>query len=155
MCWDTDFIYNYFRVTGENRLLVGGGDFMSTYASKETHHYASIVKKLTNYISGKFPKLDLQFEQVWPGLIGISKDIAPLAGRDKDKPYLFYISAAAGLPIAAALGRYSAENLIDGNSELDSYFSPYRNFPVQGLVQSIVGTKASFIISNLIKKNVP
>jgi len=155
MCWDTDFIYNYFRITGQNRLLVGGGDFLSAYASQENHNYAPIIKKLTNYISVKFPQLKVQFEQVWPGLIGISKDIAPIAGRDKNNPYIYYICAAAGLPIAAALGRYSVENLIDGVTELDVYFSPYRNFPISGIMQSIIGKKMSFIVSNLMKKNVP
>ena len=155
MCWDTEFIYNYFRITSDNRLLVGGSDLISTYASQESHNYTPIVKKLTNYCAEKFPNLNIQFEQVWPGLMGISKDIAPLAGRDKDKPYLYYISAVAGLPIAAALGRYSAENLVDGSTELDAFFSPYRKFPVSGIVQSVIGKKASFVISNLIKKNVP
>lgn len=155
MVWDTDFIYQYFRVTGDNRLLLGGGDIASTYASKATHDYPVIVTKLTDYFAQKFPTMNITFEQVWPGLMGISKDIAPVAGRDKDTSYLFYIAAAAGLPIAAALGRYSAENLIDGKTELDDYFSPYRKFPVSGVAQSILGTKLSFIISNLIKKNVP
>jgi len=154
MVWDTDLVYTYFRMTGDNRLLLGGGDLLSTYASQETHHYASIIKKLTSYINHKFPKLDIQFEQIWPGLIGISKDIIPFAGRDKDKPYLYYVSAAAGLPIAAALGRYSAESLIDGATEFDVYFSPYRTFFISGVKQSILGKKASFAISNFINKNI-
>lgn len=155
MAWDTEFIYNYFRVTADNRLLVGGGNFATGYAAQETHNYAPIVEQLTKYITQKFPELDVQFEQVWPGLIGISKDIVPLAGCDKDKPYLFYVSASAGLPIAAGLGRYSAEHLLDGRTDLDGYFSPYRKFPVSGIVQSILGLKMSFILSNLIKKNIP
>lgn len=155
MAWDTELIYNYFRVTADNRLLVGGSDLISTYASQESHNYASIVEQLTKYVTQKFPHLNIQFEQVWPGLIGISKDIIPLAGPDKNKPYMYYVSAAAGLPIAAALGRYSAEHLIDGATELDSYFSPYRKFPVSGLMQSVLGTKVSFALSNLIKKNIP
>jgi glycine/D-amino acid oxidase-like deaminating enzyme len=135
--------------------LLGGSDLISTYASKATHDYASIVTKLTDYIAKKFPSLDIKFEYVWPGLMGISKDISPIAGRDKDKPYLFYVAAAAGLPIAAALGRYSAENLVDGNNEFDVYFSPYRKFSVSGIAQSILGKKLSFAISNVIKKNIP
>ena len=155
MCWDTDFIYQYFRITGDNRLLVGGSDFASTYAAKAKHDYDPIVEKLTKYIAKKFPTIDITFEYTWSGLIGISKDIAPLAGRDKDKPYLFYVTASTGLPIAAALGRYSAESLIDGNNELDDCFSPYRKFPVSGIAQSILGDKLSFLISNVIKTNVP
>ena len=154
MVWDTDLIYKYFRMTGNNRLLLGGGDFISTYVSKPTHDYVPIVKKLMNYIFEKFPGVDVQFEYEWPGLMGISKDIGPIAGPDKDKPYMYYVAASAGLPIAAALGRYSANSLIDGNREFDDYFSPYRKFPISGITQSILGKKLSFALSNLIKTNV-
>lgn len=155
MVWDTQTIYNYFRITSDNRMLVGGSDFSSTYADKPRHDYDPIVQKLTHYIAQKFPELTIEFEQVWPGMIGISKDISPIAGVDKDKPYLFYVAACAGLPIAAALGRYSAEHLIDGSNELVDYFSPYRKFPISGVMQSILGKKLSFLISHLIKKNIP
>jgi gamma-glutamylputrescine oxidase len=155
MVWDTDFIYNYFRITGDNRLLLGGGDFSSSYAQQANHDYQPIVTKLVNYFTTKFPEIDINFQYRWPGLMGISKDISPLAGVDKEKPYQFYITAACGLPIAASLGRYSAENLIDGQHNLDDYFSPYRKFPISGISQSILGNKLSFAFSNLIKKNIP
>lgn len=155
MVWDTDLIYNYFRLSGDNRLLVGGGNILKTYSSKASHDYLPITRKLTGYIKKKFPQLNLQFEYQWPGLIGISKDIVPIAGRDKNRPYIYYITASAGLPIAAALGRYSAEHLIDNRRDLDFVFSPYRSFPVGSKLQSILGTKASFAISNLITKKVP
>lgn len=155
MVWDTEFIYNYFRATGDNRLLVGGGSLLTTYASKPTHDYAPIFRRLTAYLADKFPAVSLQFEQQWPGLIGISKDIGPIAGQDKNKPYWYYITAAAGLPIAAALGRYSAEHILDGRTDLDPYLSPYRSFPISGITQKIIGTKAAFALSNLLKKNVP
>ena len=155
MVWDTDLVYNYFRLTGENRLLLGGGSLLNTYSSKPDHNSGYMLKKLTNYFNKKFPEFRIQFEQMWPGLMGLSKDIAPIAGRDKDNPFIYYIAATAGLPIAAALGRYSAENLLDGNTQLDDYFSPYRKFPIGGIAQSIMGTKISFALSNILKKNVP
>ncbi len=153
MSWDMEFIYNYFRVTGEKRLLLGGGSILTTYSSKAQHDYSAITYKLTNYLKNKFPSLNIQFEYQWPGLIGISKDIGPIAGKDKDKSYIYYITAATGLPIAAALGKYSAESIIDGRNDLDPYFSPYRPFPIAGILQKILGTKISFALSNLIKKS--
>jgi glycine/D-amino acid oxidase-like deaminating enzyme len=94
--------------------------------------------------------LELQFEQFWPGLIGLSKDIAPIAGRDKKYPSIYYIAAAAGLPIAAALGNYCADHIVDNRDDLKDYFSPYRKFPIGGFMQRIIGTKLSFALSNLI-----
>ncbi len=151
MVWDSELIYTYFRVTGEQRLLLGGGSLLTSYAAHAQHENKAMMKKLTSYFYQRFPQLNLQFEQMWPGLIGISKDIAPLAGSDKNKPHIYYISACAGLPIAAALGRYSAEHILDNRTDLDHCFTPYRNYPVSGFAQTILGNKISFALSHLIK----
>jgi gamma-glutamylputrescine oxidase len=155
LVWDSEFVYNYFRMTSDKRLLLGGGSVLTTYASKPGHDSQAMFTKLTRYFDAKFPGSNIQFKQLWPGLIGLSKDIAPIAGRDKDRPFLYYVSAAAGLPIAAALGRYSAEHLIDGKTDLDDYFSPYRSFAIGGALQSILGTKLSFVLCNSMKKFAP
>jgi gamma-glutamylputrescine oxidase len=154
MVWDSDLIYNYYRIS-DNRLLLGGGSLLSTYDLHERHHSNYIYKKMTNYFKKKFPQIDLQFEQTWPGLIGISKDIAPLSGRDKDNHSVYYIAACAGLPIAAGLGIYCADHIIDGHDELKDYFSAYRKFPISGFLEKILGVRLSFALSNLIKLNVP
>lgn len=152
MAWDTDLIYNYFRIVGNNRLMLGGASLLLTYASNESHNNLYIQKKLTRYFQKKFPRLTIQFEHIWPGLIGLSKDIAPIAGRDKDISYHYYIGAVAGLPIAAALGNYCAQNILEGRTDLDPYFSPYRSFTIGKGLQTVLGTKASFAISNLVSK---
>lgn len=152
MVWDTELFYPYFRMTGENRLLLGGSSLLTTYASHEQHNHMPMVRKLTSYFETKFPGSNIQFEQIWPGLVGVSKDIAPIAGRDKDNSHIYYITAAAGLPVAAGLGRYSAENLLEGRTDLDAYLSPYRSFPIRGIAQSILGNKLSFALSNYITK---
>lgn len=152
LVWDTEFIYNYFCITKQNRLLLGGGSVLSTYSFKAKHDNMHMFNKLTNYFNKNFPGLDIKFEYMWPGLIGLSKDIAPIAGTDKNNSSVYYIAASAGLPIAAALGRYSAENLLDGKAYLDNYFSPYRKFFIDGALQSILGTKISFALSNFINR---
>ena len=35
MVWDSKLIYNYFRITGDNRLLLGGANMWHTYTRKE------------------------------------------------------------------------------------------------------------------------
>lgn len=151
LVWDTEMIYNYFRITADNRLLLGGGSLLTTYASYARHESSYMFSKLTNYFAKKFPQLaTLQFQEMWPGLIGLSKDIVPLAGRDAKRPYLYYVGAAAGLPIAAGLGRYSAEHIIDGRTDLDHCFSPYRSYYISGLLQKLLGKRLSFAFSNFI-----
>jgi len=149
MVWDTDLIYQFYRMSGD-RLLLGGGSPWNVYNSHATCHSDYMYKKLTNYMTDIFPDVEMQLEQMWPGLIGVSKDIMPIAGRDKNTPSIYYIGAAAGLPLAALLGNYCADHLLDGADTLRDYFSPYRKFPIGGIAQTILGTKLSFAISNWI-----
>ena len=149
LVWDTNLIYSYFRLTADNRLLVGGADLLATYASSEWHN-SSVYKKHTNYIKKKFPNLELNFEYYWPGMIGISKDLMPLAGPDLDDSNIYYIGACSGLPWAAALGRYSVEKLINKRSDFDQFFSPQRKFFIGPKLQKVLGKPISFALSNVV-----
>lgn len=155
MVWDSNLLYNYFRLTADRRIVLGGSDLLRTYVSKTSCNYAPMVQKLTAYFKNLFPKLDLEFQYQWAGLIGISKDIVPIAGMDKDFKHIFYITAVAGLPIAAACGAYSAACLLDGRCDMDPYFSPYRSYLIQGFAQKILGKKLSFAISNAWSQSIP
>jgi len=148
MVWDTDLVYSYYRVTGNNRLLLGGSNLFYTYAAQEDHHQYGVAKKLTTYFKKKFPHVNPNFEYFWPGLIGLSKDIMPIAGGDTKNPNLYYISGAAGLPWASALGLYAAEQIIDNRHDLDVYFYPQRKFMMGGLLQKLLGTKLTFALCN-------
>jgi gamma-glutamylputrescine oxidase len=149
MVWDTELIYNFYRMTGD-RFLIGGGSILNVYNKHASHHSPYMYKKLTRYIKNTFPDLEIHCEQMWPGLIGVSKDICPIAGPDKDMKSIYYIGAAAGLPIAAMLGNYSADYILDGADTLKDYFSPYRKFPIGGVLQTALGTKLTFAVSNWI-----
>lgn len=151
MVWDTDLLYSFFRISS-NRLILGGGSLWHLYDRKEKYHNSWVYNKLTNYFRRKFPPLDLQFEQYWPGMIGVSKDIAPLCGPDKDNKSIYYVAAAAGLPVAAALGNYCADHLIDKRDDLKDFFSPYRKFPINNFIQTFLGTKLSFALSHVIEE---
>ncbi|MCX5923513.1 MAG: FAD-binding oxidoreductase, partial [Candidatus Dependentiae bacterium] len=144
MIWDSELVYNYFRITSDNRLVLGGGDLWTTYDTDQSCKNDRIVKKLISDFSKHFPDIQVQFEYVWSGLIGVSKDIGPISGPGKDFKHIYYIAASAGLSIAAALGNYSARHLLDGKTDLDEYFSPYRKFPIGGFLQSILGNKLTF-----------
>jgi len=148
MVWDTDLIYTYFRLMGDGRMLLGGANIINTYERNPRHNATSMAKKLTSYFKYKFPQVSVNFDYMWPGLIGISKDIMPIAGRDIEQPYIYYVSAATGLHWAAALGKYSAEHMIDGRRDLDEFFSPQRSFPLGGLAQKLLGTPITFALAN-------
>ncbi len=85
---------------------------------------------------------------IWPGLIGVSKDFLPLAGQHKNFSNVYYIGGAAGLPWAAALGKYIADKIISGRQELDEHFTADRNFVVNKKLQSIISKPISFAVSH-------
>lgn len=152
MVWDTDLIYNYFRLTGDNRLLIGGGDLFYTYAKEISSNVSRFSSRLKNYINKKFPSVQIEIEYLWPGMLGVSKDLLPIIGPDKNNTNVFYVGAATGLPWASALGHYAADRIVNGRDELDKYFTLDRKFIIGKRLQSILGTPPTYAISHGIAK---
>lgn len=152
MVWDTDLVYNYFRLTGDNRLLVGGGDLLYTYAHNITKNNARFGRRLQNYIKKKFPSIDIEMEYLWPGMLGVSKDLLPIIGPDEGNDCVFYVGAATGLPWAAALGQYAADRVLSGRNEFDEDFSSRRHFVIGRRMQSLLRTPATYALSHGIAK---
>ena len=150
MVWDTDMIYQYYRMAGDNRLMLGGSDLLYTYSKNETHGNQRVAKKLINYFHKKFPSVAIEFEYMWPGMIGISKDVFPVAGFDTSMPSVYYIAGACGLPFAAALGTYCADRIVNNNTQFDDYFSPHRSFTCGPIIQTLLGTRLTFALSNFL-----
>ncbi len=150
MVWDTDLVYQYYRITGDNRLLIGGSTMWDSFRKYPTYNARSVYNKLTHYIAKKFPYLKLNFEYMWPGMIGISKDLQPIVGPDLQSPSIYYVGAATGLAWAAVLGNYAAQHILDKRTDFDELFSPQRKFPLGNAVQAVLGKKITFSLSNLI-----
>lgn len=148
MVWDTDLIYQYYRMTGDNRLLIGGSSLLYTYQQHAAEGVAAMEQKLLQYLKHKFPKLAVEFEYLWPGLIGVSKDFLPIAGIAPTMDNVYYVGAAAGLPWAAALGKYIAQKIISNKSDMDSLFSAERKFIPGKKVQAILGQPITFALAH-------
>jgi hypothetical protein len=61
-------------------------------------------------------------------------------------------AGAAGLPWAAALGRYLAEKVLDGRNDFDAQLTVNRRFPIGPKLQAVLGTPLAFAISHGILK---
>lgn len=152
MVWDTDLIYQYFRVTGGQRLLLGAGSLRTTYDRRERVVAPGIFRKMKAWLARSFPQVPIEIEYFWPGLIGVSKDFLPIAALDSERKTLGLVSGAAGLPWAAALGRYMAEKIQSDRNDLDPEFDPSRRFPVGRFVQGWIGKPGAFAVSHGIVK---
>jgi len=152
MVWDTDLVYNYFRITGDNRMLIGGGDLFYTYADKPSNNTARFKRRLSAYIKKKFPDIKFELEYIWPGMLGVSKDLLPIMGHDPKMDNVWYVGAATGLPWASALGIYAAEKIISGRNEFDEDFSWKRKFIINSKVQALISTPVTYAVSHGITK---
>jgi len=152
MVWDTDLIYQYFRITGEGRLILGGGDLRSTYSSDGSRSSRRVARKLYGYLARHFPSLTIEIEHLWSGLIGVSQDFAPVAGRHDAFPAVYFAGAGAGLPWSAAIGEYLAQKITEGRAELDEVLSPERSFPIGRPLQRLFGKPAAFVLGHAVAK---
>ncbi len=151
-CWDSDLVYTYFRLTGGNRLLVGGGDLLTTYAKNDTTTPRIINRVITN-LKEKIPSIrDLRFVQYWEGRIDMTRDLIPTVLRDPAHPWIHFVLGCVGLPWATFCGDFAARNVLD-NKELDNekyyrYFSPDRKFLLPLWLEQILGKRLVFTINN-------
>jgi gamma-glutamylputrescine oxidase len=151
LAWDSDLIYQYFRLTGDGRLLVGGGTLRETYA--RAAHDGRTPKRLEQFIRKTFPVLaDVRFESYWPGLIGVTRDLLPLAGASREHPGFLQAMCAAGLPWSVLAGQAAARAVAGASTDLDAHFSPARHFELAGLA-SILPLPLSFALSHLYNKH--
>lgn len=149
MVWDTDLVYTYFRPTPERRIVIGGGDMLHTYEPHLDTHTEHFARKFEGYLRDAFPGITFELETVWPGMIGVSKDLLPVMGPDAERGSIWYAGAATGLSWATALGRYAAQHIIEGRSDYDAVFAWDRSYEADGL-QRVMPTPATFALCNSI-----
>ncbi len=131
LCWDTDLIYQYYRLTGDGRLLLGGANLFYTYLPA-LEFGPGVQGHLGRYLKKHFPRFDWVPKTRWSGLIGVSRDFLPICGQLADRQNIFAGGGAAGLPWAAAVGSRLAK-LAQGIQPIDHLtplFSPTRSFPL-------------------------
>lgn len=151
LAWDTDLIYQYFRLTGDGRLLVGGGTLRETYG--RTRHGGHTPKRLERFARKTFPALaQVRFESTWPGLIGVTRDLLPLAGFTPQLPEQLQAVCAAGLPWSVLAGQAAARTIAGASTDLDGHFSPARHFALTGFA-SILPVPLSFALSHFYSKH--
>ncbi|HUM46740.1 MAG TPA: FAD-binding oxidoreductase, partial [Chitinophagales bacterium] len=110
-CWDSSMVYSYFRLTGDQRLVLGGGTALTTFL-RNAYNNPRIIKKVIRKFKEHFPGLkDLSFIQFWPGLIDTSRDLLPVIAKPDDQPHIQFIFGCVGIPWASFTGSFAARNI--------------------------------------------
>lgn len=151
-CWDSTLVYSYFRITGDNRILLGGGDMLTTY-SKNDVNSARVINAVINKFKRNFPQLrDLKFIQYWPGRIDSTRDLLPTILKDESSPWIHYVLGCVGLPWASFCGNFVARHAFDSNIQNDhhyyKYFKADRIFFIPLWLEKILGKQLVFSINN-------
>lgn len=147
MVWDSDLEYRYFRPTGDGRLLFGGNSLSHTYLSSSPPS-AARVKALVDDVRAFVPGLgELEVQWHWPGYIGVSRDLLPIAGRyDAQRSVAI---CGTGLPWAALGGEVAARAALGEAEPIDAYFDPHRAFTEVELFQPLLRKPLTFALSHL------
>jgi gamma-glutamylputrescine oxidase len=151
-CWDSTLVYSYWRLTGDRRLLLGGGSALTTFMN-HSYNYSRIIDSVIRAFKQRFPQLHrLHFVQFWPGLIDTTKDLLPTIVRDMEAPHIHYALGIVGLPWASFcgdfLGRVILDEATDDEMKYFSYFSQRRYFFLPTALQKVVGKPLVFSLNN-------
>ncbi|GAA5315370.1 MAG: FAD-binding oxidoreductase [Candidatus Pelagadaptatus aseana] len=108
---DTLFVINYWKLSGDNRLLFGGGE---NYTSKFPDDISSFVRK---YMLRVYPQLEgTKIDYGWGGTLAITLNRMPHFGRLAPNQFFAQGYSGHGVPIAIMGGKLLAE-AISGTAE--------------------------------------
>ncbi|WP_237065083.1 NAD(P)/FAD-dependent oxidoreductase [Microbulbifer guangxiensis] len=108
---DTLFVIDYWKLSGDNRLIFGGGE---NYTSRFPQDIRSFVR---NYMLRVYPQLaDTRIDYGWGGTLAITLNRMPHLGRLEPNIYYSQGYSGHGVPTATFAGKLIAE-VIAGTEE--------------------------------------
>jgi gamma-glutamylputrescine oxidase len=123
---NTKFIVDYFRLTGDTRLLFGGR------ASYSTLEPADLGAHMRPRLTAVFPQLaDAKIDYAWGGFIAITYNRIPDCGRLTPTVYYAHGYSGQGVALAGIYGKLMAE-AIRGVAERFDLLARVKHMPFPG-----------------------
>ncbi len=123
---DCNYKLDYYRLTGDNRLLYGGG---VTYGGGDP---ASIEHFLRGHLEKTFPQLKgVRFDYAWGGDFLLTMSRLPQLGRLTDTIYYAQGYSGHGVTTTHLVGKLVAET-IKGHAERFDAFAQLKHYPFPG-----------------------
>jgi gamma-glutamylputrescine oxidase len=108
---DSMFVINYWKLSGDNRLLFGGGE---TYTRRFPADMKGFVRK---YMLRTYPELrDTRIDYAWGGTLAVTMNRMPSFGRLEGNAFYAQGYSGHGVPIATLAGKLIAE-AVSGTAE--------------------------------------
>jgi gamma-glutamylputrescine oxidase len=155
-CWDSHFIYAYWRLTGDLRILLGGGSLWTTYARNDTWTERIIDRVIRRFRSHWPSVAHVHFRQFWMGRIDMTRDLMPTVLREEEAPWIHYVLGCVGLPWATFCGDFAARHVLSeaslGDERFYRYFRPDRRFLIPLWGEKVLGKRISFVLNQFYAK---
>jgi glycine/D-amino acid oxidase-like deaminating enzyme len=132
---DARNLVHYYRLTADNRLLMGGrdvslsqGDFTDMEKDLNTDTFCQLKADVREI----FPALnDIQFTHEWGGPVSVPLDMAPVIGYAGDKQVVYSLGCVGhGVSLTHLNGRTLADLILEHKTDLtDVFFVNRRTIP--------------------------
>jgi gamma-glutamylputrescine oxidase len=123
---DINFVLDYFRLSGDHRLLFGGR------VSYSTMQPPRLVQSMRSRMLKVFPELGgARIEYAWGGMVAITLNRAPDIGRLAPNVYYAQGFSGHGMAVTGLAGKVIAE-AIAGSAERFDVFGRIRHRPFPG-----------------------
>ncbi len=122
---DARNLVHYYRLTSEDRLLMGGGNIGITYGKDMDHDLdAAVFRELEAYIPRVYPSLKgARITHRWGGPISVPLDMAPAMGFLGDERVVYSLGCMGhGVSLTQLNGRTIADLILGRQSDLTSVF---------------------------------
>jgi len=95
---DIRSIFDYFRLTADNRIVFGGQEMLYFYNNTpSTGNYKPLVDKLIGSLYTTFPQLEgVAVTNAWSGTMGFTLDFFPSIGVLGDEKNIYYATGFSG-----------------------------------------------------------
>lgn len=103
LIWETKVPYLYMRVTGDNRILIGGRDDNFYTPEKRNSLLAQKARQLKNDFNELMPHLPFKTDFQWAGTFGETTDSLPYIGSIPQLPNTFFALGFGGNGITFSL----------------------------------------------------
>ncbi|WP_439135792.1 NAD(P)/FAD-dependent oxidoreductase [Pseudomaricurvus sp.] len=123
---DSLFVIDYWKLSGDNRLLFGGGE---NYTSSFPKDIKSFVRK---YMLKVYPQLkNTRIDYAWGGTLAITMNRMPHFGRLEENVFYAQGYSGHGVPTATMAGKLIAE-AVAGTAERFDVMASYPTYTFPG-----------------------
>lgn len=122
---DARNLVHYYRLTSENRLLMGGGNVLTTFGNDMDRDLSGpVFRELEEYVPRVYPSLaGVRFTHRWGGPVSVPVDMAPAMGFLGDERIVYSLGCMGhGVSLTQLNGRTIADLLLGRQTDLTSVF---------------------------------